>query len=92
VKFLYSRHARRRLFERSIPVLAVERTVMQPSAVVEEYPDDQPYPSRLLLGWSEGEPLHVVAARADPETSVIVTVYRPNPAMWEAGFSRRRSK
>lgn len=30
--------------------------------VKEDYPDDTPYPSRLLLGWHNNRPLNIVVA------------------------------
>jgi len=56
---------------------------------IESYPDDEPYPSRLLLGSAEGRPIHVVTARAEHEI-IVITVYEPDPALWEPGFERRR--
>ncbi len=59
--------------------------------VVEDYPDDKPYPSRLLLGWREGRPLHVVVAENAPGNEwIVITVYEPDPARWEADFTRRK--
>lgn len=35
---------------------------MESSDLLEEYPDDRPYPSSLLLGFTKaGRPLHIVA-------------------------------
>jgi hypothetical protein len=69
----------------------VEAVVAQ-GELVEDYPDDTPFPSRLLLGAPGGRPLHVVAAD-EPGTDVtyIVTAYYPDPAQWDADFRRRRT-
>lgn len=58
---------------------------------VEAVADDQPYPSRLVLGWCASRPLHVVVAQnvADDET-IVITVYEPDPLLWDATFKRRR--
>ena len=53
---------------------------------IKEYPDDKPYPSRLILGWKEGKPLHVVAAE-----TIIITVYQPDPTLWNADFRSKKS-
>jgi len=52
---------------------------------------DKPYPSRLVLGWIHGRPLHVVVAenRRDGET-IVITAYEPGTDKWEAGFNRRK--
>lgn len=52
---------------------------------------DTPYPSRLILGWTAGMPLHVVVAEdTEAETSIIITVYEPDPAIREADFEREK--
>lgn len=57
----------------------------------EIYPDDTPYPSRLVLGWLGSRPLHVVVAdNAEAQETIVVTVYEPDPEQWETGFRRRR--
>ena len=48
-------HAIRRMFERKISVADI-RQVLGAGEVIEAYPDDKPYPSRLLLGWIGGAP------------------------------------
>lgn len=59
--------------------------------VIESYPEDRPYPSRLILGYADDRPLHVVAAEAeDLNRTIIVTVYEPDPALWEPEFRQRR--
>jgi len=52
--------------------------------VIEDYPSDKPYPSCLILGRNfSGEPIHSVWAY-NPENlwTVLITVYRPDPARW----------
>lgn len=52
--------------------------------IIEDYPNDKPYPSCLIMGKSfAGEPIHSVwAYNADNEWVVMITVYRPDPARW----------
>ena len=45
----FSRHVIQRMFEHGISVDAVVETLIT-GETVEEYADDTPYPSRLLLG------------------------------------------
>ena len=83
-------HAIQRMFERRISVEEV-LTILAAGEVVEEYPGDSPYPSRLILGWSGKRPIHIVAAHHSIENQeIIITVYEPDPAQWEANFKRRR--
>ena len=55
--------------------------------VIEDYPDDYPYPSALVLGWVGRRPVHVVAASM-PAQKIVITVYEPDPAQWEPDFKR----
>ena len=58
---------------------------------IEQYPDDTPYPSRLVPGWRLERPLHlVVADDAEAHEIVVITVYDPDPILWEPGFRQRR--
>jgi hypothetical protein len=89
-KLVYRVHALKRMFVRSITPAEV-RTVIEQGQTIESYPADTPYPSRLLLGFVGGRALHVVAAEnADDDETIVVTVYEPDPALWQPGFRRRR--
>jgi hypothetical protein len=54
-------HALKRMFQRRISSAAVLH-VLETGDTVEQYPDDLPYPSRLVPGWRESQPIHVVVA------------------------------
>ncbi|HMD33183.1 MAG TPA: DUF4258 domain-containing protein [Candidatus Acidoferrales bacterium] len=88
-ELVFSVHALRRMSERRIAVEDVEGA-LSGGEVVEDYPDDQPYPSRLMLGWSGSRPIHVVIAENAPDNeTVVVTAYEPEPGQWDASFRRR---
>ena len=87
-RLLYRVHALQRMVERGIREEDVARVISE-GKEIESYPQDQPYPSRLMLGFIEGRPIHVVAATAEHEI-IIVTVYQPDPSQWEPGFERRK--
>lgn len=83
-------HAIQRMYQRNISDDAV-RAVLVTGETIEGYPDDTPYPSRLMLGWQGLRPLHVVVAdNADDQVSIIITAYEPDPSEWEADFKRRK--
>jgi hypothetical protein len=45
----------------------------------------------LILGFEAGSPVHVLAAKnAQSNECIVVTVYRPDPALWRDGFRNRR--
>lgn len=85
-------HAIQKMFERNISDEDV-RQVVESGEVIRNYPDDQPYPSRLLLAWRGDRPLHVVAAdnEADNET-IIITAYEPNPTIWKPNFKVKKEQ
>ena len=89
-RLLFRVHAIQRMFQRGLSERDV-RQVLQSGEVIQEYPDDQPYPSRLVLGWSGWRPIHVVAAdNQDDHEVVVITVYEPDPSHWEPDFRTRR--
>jgi hypothetical protein len=79
--------------ERGISILELEQALLN-GEIVETYPDDQPYPGCLVLGWLEsGDPLHVVCSRGNMEPALrIVTVYEPDDALWESDWKTRKVK
>jgi len=59
--------------------------------VIENYPDDFPYPSCLIYGRTrEGRNIHVVCAYSTVEMlGIVITVYEPDPMKW-SDFLRRK--
>ncbi len=89
-KLVFRLHAIQRMFQRQITVDQV-RHVLTNGEVIESYPDDTPYPSRLILGWSDGRPLHVlVADDLSNRATIVITVYEPASAEWGNDFKRRK--
>ena len=88
---VFRAHAIQRMFQRGISEEDV-RHVLDTGEVVREYPDDRPYPSRLVLGWFGPRPIHVaVAHNQDYDELIVITVYEPDPDQWEPGFLREKS-
>ena len=59
--------------------------------MIAEYPQDMPFPSRLVLGWINERPLHVVAADDyENKQTIVITVYEPEATQWEEGFIERK--
>jgi hypothetical protein len=78
------------MFERKITEVEVLE-VLGRGKIVEDYPTDHPYPSRLLLGLVKARPLHLVVAEAkDLSATIIITVYEPDLENWEPGFEVRK--
>jgi hypothetical protein len=85
---VYRVHALQRMVDRGIREEDVARVISE-GKEIESYPDDKPCPSRLLLAWVEGRPIHVVAATSNHEI-IIITVYEPAPRQWDSGFEKRK--
>jgi hypothetical protein len=83
-------HALKRMAKRAISEEDI-RAVVKSGETIEEYPNDTPYPSRLLLGWSGGRPLHVVVAEnVEQQQTIVITVYEPDTERWTSDYARRR--
>jgi hypothetical protein len=83
-------HAAQRMLERNVSVTDV-LAVLNGGETIEDYPDDTPFPSRLILGWVGQRPVHVVSATSTTGRTVIITVYEPSPEEWDNTFHGRRT-
>ena len=89
-RLIFRDHATRRMMERRVRVADI-RSIIEDGEIVEDYPNDFPHHSRLLLGWIKGRPLHVVVAdHPSLLESSIITVYEPDPQLWEPDCKTRR--
>ena len=78
------------MLERGILRSEVIRCVMR-GEIIEEYPEDYPIPSCLVLGFVKaGKPIHVVCSMED-NYIYIITAYEPNLFKWENDFKTRRN-
>lgn len=61
--------------------------------IIEDYPNDKPFPSCLILGYTmEDEPVHSVRAyNEQKQWAVLITVYRPDPNLWIDWRERRKN-
>lgn len=90
-RLVFRVHAIQRMYQRVISEAEVRHAIAT-GETVEDYPDDTPYPSRLVLGWNGRRPIHVVVAdNVDEEENIVITVYEPDPLEWEPDFKRRRN-
>ena len=89
IKYIFRIHAVRRMFQRGIDEKEI-KDILENGETIEEYPNDIPFPSRLVLGRSAGRPLHVVVAdNQKAGERIVVTVYEPSPDQWDNEFKRR---
>ena len=88
-KVIYRMHAIQRMFEREITENDVN-TVIMDGKIIQDYPDDKPYPSKLVLGFVKNRPLHIVYAdNFEQNEQIVITVYEPEKDKWDEKFERR---
>ena len=84
-------HILKRLMQRGIFQASVVQAIRS-GEIIEQYPDDYPYPSCLLLGTTEArEALHIVCGIGEGKVWLI-TAYHPDPDEWESDLKTRRAK
>lgn len=79
-------HAQKRLEQRNILPEQVQQAILV-GEIIEEYPDDYPYPSCLILG----NGLHMVIATTE-NMLYLVTAYAPNVIRWDDTFKLRKER
>lgn len=86
---VYSVHALERLQERGIFRKDVVNTLAT-GEIIEQYPDDYPYPSCLVFGMTtKNERLHVVCA-CNGDTLKIITAYCPTLDKFQSDYKTRK--
>lgn len=90
-KYELTFHAKKRMGEREIKWEEVENVILN-GKIIEEYPEDKPYPSCLILGYvKEKIPLYVQCA-VSPELVHIITVHWLDPEKWFDPETRRERR
>jgi len=85
----WTTHCIEKMGERDISISDVNRCIAQ-GEIIEDYPDDYPYPSCLICGEADdGRMIHIVAG-SDGDTVYIVTAYIPNTVKFEDDLKTRR--
>ncbi len=70
------------LTARAHPIIRWDiRHVIAHGEIIEDYPDDEPCPSALFLGFTAERPCHVVVSQCEDHARVI-TVYVPEKDKW----------
>ena len=90
MEIIMTQHALQQMFKRNISPHVVKELI-NAAEVIKDYPDDKPYPSKLLLGFKNSLPLHVVVAYnyADMQM-IIVTAYVPDTEIWTDNLKTKR--
>ena len=83
-------HTVRRIVKRSINYDDIKQVILN-GEIIEQYPNDYPFPSCLILGIaSDDRPLHLVVGLGDGKLWII-TAYYPSLDKWENDFKTRKA-
>ena len=63
---------------------------LEKGEVLKDYPDDKPYPSKLILGFVNDMPVHLVLAKDENGVCIIITVYIPDSDIWNTDFRTKK--
>ena len=86
----FTAHALRRSIERNIGISDDIIPAILSGEIIEEYPNDRPYKSYLILGTTaDNRFLHIVCAIGE-DILWIITEYFPNTDEWEDDFKTRK--
>lgn len=84
-----SSHANLQCIERIIDSSDILK-VLQHGEIIEDYPDDYPFPSCLMLDFIKPDkPMHVCCGVGEGKI-YIITAYYPNPKKWESDMKTRK--
>ncbi len=84
------KHSLERMMERSITRSEV-KDVLLFGEIIEEYPEDKPFPSALFFGMVGDKPLHVVASwDSAGKLCFIITAYVPDLTHFDTDFKTRK--
>ena len=86
-----TQHILIRCQQRNITYKEIKEAIVN-GEIIEEYPDDYPYPSCLVLGYTiKNRVLHVVVGISDTRIWLI-TAYEPSIEQWNNDFKVRKDR
>ena len=89
--YVVTMHSRRRMNERGILLRDVMYAVAH-GEMIEQYPEDYPFPSCLILGATVGgRYLHAVVSLNESHI-YLITAYYPDEEEWEPDMKTRRRR
>lgn len=90
-KVKWSTHCLERMQERDITIDDVSKCIMS-GEIIENYPDDFPYPSCLIFGYNISDKILHTVVGSDGELLYIITAYYPTPDKFMEDLKTRRTK
>lgn len=89
---VFKKYALTRMLERKILSDDIQKVLVN-FIVLEEYYNDKPFSSFLVLGYAEERPIHaVVSYDSEYEIIYIITIYEPSIELWGNNFTERRKR
>jgi hypothetical protein len=89
-RIIFSGHAIRKMFNRGLTKNGIMAAIKHGEIII-DYPDDNPYPSSLILGYIKDVPVHVILAiDTQKQSAIVVTAYVPDAKLWSDDFKTRR--
>ncbi len=90
-KIIISVHASERLRQRGIKQKDIKSCIMT-GEIIEQYPNDFPFPSCLIFGYTTNDKILHVVASDEGSISRIITAYFPNNEKFEDDFKTRKER
>lgn len=88
-KVKWTSHSLERIAERDISIEDINKCINE-GEIIEDYPDDYPFPSCLIFGYNlRGKVIHVVVG-SDEEVLYIITAYYPDFGKFREDLKTRR--
>ena len=88
-RVIISLHAQERLRQRGIKARDVRNCIMT-GEIIEQYPEDFPFPSCLIFGYTVNNKIIHVVASDEGTMSRIITAYYPDTLKFEDDLRTRR--
>lgn len=82
-------HAAKRLEQRNISISDIMSCILK-GTIIEQYPDDYPYPSCLILGMCTRQTYIHAVIGSNLETIWTITAYYPDKNKWESDLKTRK--
>lgn len=90
-KIDWTNHCLNRLQQRNISIADVKNAIYT-GLIIEWYDEDYPYPSCLILGYSQNNDILHIVCGLSHNCIHLITAYYPTTDKWEDDMKRRRKK
>ena len=60
--------------------------------IIEQYPDDYPFPSCLVFGYTKNNRIIHIVISDEGDSSRIITAYYPDSTKWESDYKTRKEQ